>query len=314
MDVASVIVLILIIVIILGILFLAINIYEIIVRTNENINNKINNILALFNQNYQQYIDGVCKQITIEYKGTFTPFTSKAYNADNSQFLIYVAMDTTRANCDNVMLTPPPGFDKAYEITGINPFGGKETMFAYYFVSTAMNVHIVSFTGTWNIQEWEDDLDYFQVAPSQLNNFQNGQLVHGGWYKVYISVRSAILGYYNMLANANTQLVITGHSLGGSLSALCAFDMSQINVNNLYHYSYAAPPVGNPTWSNSFDQLVYNSWRIVNSADIIPTLPPPIITGYLFQQTSDAFVFNDNTGSYLNNHVSSYIQVIGGDD
>lgn len=314
MDVASIIVLILIVLIILAVLALAIVIYDAIVRAGETINDGINEIVDLLSQRYQQYVNGVCQQSSIEFKGSFTPFTSKSYNEANSQYLIFVAIDTTRANCDNLILPPPPGFDKAYEIIGINPFGGQSTMFAYYFVSTSMNVHLVSFTGTWSFQEWEDDLDYPQIPPTLLNNYSSGQLVHGGWYKVYISVRDAILGYYKQLANSTTQLVITGHSLGGALSTLCAFDMSQINTNNLFHYSYAAPPVGNPNWSNTFDELVYNSWRILNSSDIVPELPPPIITGYLFQQTSDAFVFNDNMGNYLSNHVKAYLDVIGGDD
>jgi hypothetical protein len=70
--------------------------------------------------------------------------------------------------------------------------------------------------------------------------------------------------------------------------------------------------VGNPAFSDTFDQIVYTSWRIVNSADIVPTLPPPIIAGYQFQQTSNAVVFNDNTGSYITNHVAVYLDVIGG--
>ena len=65
-------------------------------------------------------------------------------------------------------------------------------------------------------------------------------------------------------------LFITGHSLGGAL-ALLATRLVAPNVNGACYKRSAHPGVGNYEYFRGIKTAVY---RIVNSADIVPRVPP----------------------------------------
>jgi hypothetical protein len=77
--------------------------------------------------------------------------------------------------------------------------------------------------------------------------------------------------------------VVTGHSLGGALTTLFVMENSskhKFDIQTLC--SFASPRVGNMEFVRTFDQLPINSWRIVNTRDLVPKLPPhiPILLDY----------------------------------
>ncbi|KAK9867024.1 hypothetical protein WJX84_001923 [Apatococcus fuscideae] len=69
-------------------------------------------------------------------------------------------------------------------------------------------------------------------------------------------------------------ILITGHSLGGALGVLAAYDLAQaaakqgLNVR-LACYTYGAPRVGNHSFAADHEQVVPDSWSIVNDQDIV---------------------------------------------
>jgi hypothetical protein len=78
------------------------------------------------------------------------------------------------------------------------------------------NEIIVSFSGTnpLSIQNWIDDLDFFQTAYPYCSGCQ----VHRGFYNTYLSVDSQVK---NLIKNFTSQhpsasIAITGHSLGST--------------------------------------------------------------------------------------------------
>lgn len=70
------------------------------------------------------------------------------------------------------------------------------------------------------------------------------------------------------------RLLITGHSLGGAMAVLCAYDMStrasasDIDVD-VSCYTFGAPRVGNHAWARLYDNEVPDTWQIINSDDAI---------------------------------------------
>lgn len=49
-------------------------------------------------------------------------------------------------------------------------------------------------------------------------------------------------------------LFISGNLSGGALSAICAYDFAnEINSDNLIHYSFACPKVGNQLYVKKFN-------------------------------------------------------------
>ncbi|MGA2389437.1 MAG: lipase family protein [Candidatus Sulfotelmatobacter sp.] len=77
--------------------------------------------------------------------------------------------------------------------------------------------------------------------------------------------------------------VVTGHSLGSALTTLFVLENSTKNkfdVSTLC--TFASPRVGNMEFVGTFNQLPITSWRIVNTEDIVPKLPPhiPVVLDY----------------------------------
>lgn len=68
---------------------------------------------------------------------------------------------------------------------------------------------------------------------------------------------------------------ITGHSLGGALAILCAFDIAtrgpcaEFDLN-IKTYTFGAPRVGNHAWARIYDATVPDTWQIINSGDPFP--------------------------------------------
>lgn len=91
--------------------------------------------------------------------------------------------------------------------------------------------------------------------------------------------------------------VVAGHSLGAALATL--FVMENAQKNNSFDVSlcctFASPRVGNAEFARQFDQLPIASWRIVNTIDLVPKLPPhiPVLLDYDHVDTAIEFTSSD---------------------
>jgi hypothetical protein len=72
-------------------------------------------------------------------------------------------------------------------------------------------------------------------------------------------------------------LVITGHSLGGALATLLALDVAANTAlgKNLAAWTFASPRTGDPSFADTYNQVVPNTVRIANRMDLVPKLPLP---------------------------------------
>ncbi|KAL7541789.1 hypothetical protein ACHAXR_011216 [Thalassiosira sp. AJA248-18] len=73
---------------------------------------------------------------------------------------------------------------------------------------------------------------------------------------------------------------IVGHSLGGSIAVLAAFDLakslSYVQSSKQAHirvYTMGCPRVGNVRFAKLFNKLVPDCWNIINDNDIVPAIP-----------------------------------------
>jgi len=86
--------------------------------------------------------------------------------------------------------------------------------------------------------------------------------------------------------------VVSGHSLGGALSTLFVMEnaaKNKFDVGTLC--TFASPRVGNKEFARVFDQLSIASWRIANTLDLVPKLPPhiPVLLDYDHVDTCSTF-------------------------
>lgn len=115
-------------------------------------------------------------------------------------------------------------------------------------------------------------------AATQARNEE--EWCHAGFLKAYRSVRAEVLDVLGtMLAGEQRgwTIYVTGHSLGGALSTLCAYDCAKKRWQSprpvVVNYSFGSPRVGNRAFAQSFNALVPDCWRVVNSNDAVPLVP-----------------------------------------
>jgi kumamolisin len=82
---------------------------------------------------------------------------------------------------------------------------------------------------------------------------------------------------------------VTGHSLGAALATLYTLENARTDqLSNSLLCTFASPFVGDSTFAAAFNALDLTSWRIVNTPDLVPKLPPQIL-GFTHVNTEQLF-------------------------
>ena len=198
----------------------------------------------------------------------------------------------------------------------VNSYKGYDTSgktyrnIACFYYSESLKMAIMSFTGTMYYSELGDDFDFTQGIPTVITT-DPSIMVENKHYKIY---ESLYLQFQNDIKNlpSETTLIVTGHSLGGSLSGICYLDLilnlSKITNNKIYKalYTFGAPRVGNVNFANIINTDP-NTFRITNTEDIIPYLPFPLFKDKLYEHfDGKEIAFSMNLGSYGKNHIDAY--------
>jgi triacylglycerol lipase len=152
------------------------------------------------------------------------------------------------------------------------------------FIATKDDHIYLSFRGTASFSDMladseieEEPFTFFNDDPA------NNAKVHKGFNELYKAIRKPIFEKIEALSNEmeagafkyNT-LFVTGHSLGAALAVLAVPDLRE-DIENLppvVMYNFAGPSVGNPDFVALYMQSVSASWRVANTKDVIPKLPP----------------------------------------
>ncbi|WP_168121749.1 lipase family protein [Paenibacillus sp. HB172176] len=167
------------------------------------------------------------------------------------------------------------------------------------FIAESPEQIVVAFRGTRTFQDNESDQDLYQVPYPFV---EAAGKTHRGFTSIYASARDELLAQISRLS-ADKRLAIAGHSLGGALAVLAAVDIAlNSDFESPVVYTYGSPRTGDPAFTERFNGIVPNSFRVANVHDIIPTLPdrvypPPFTLNGLYYQhvkkkVSLAFQFN----------------------
>jgi len=130
----------------------------------------------------------------------------------------------------------------------------------------------IAFRGSSSVQDWITNIAVPKKAIPYGNPISEIR-VHSGFLKAYKSpaVREAI--HRVMTADVN-HVLITGHSLGGALSILCAVDLEYNFPDKDYEVIlFGAPRVGNRAFQQSYHKRVPNTIRFENGNDMVSKLP-----------------------------------------
>jgi hypothetical protein len=187
-----------------------------------------------------------------------------------------------------------PSFRIVNFIYGDDEWDQKDGYVAFGFIAcspAAPYTLAVIVRGTENIWDWMADAIFLRQKCS-IAGAPGGAETEGGFASLYntlrvgptssaVTLKAAVQACLGSLGAANVaQVCVSGHSLGGALATLIAADLVGSQVVELPHvYTFASPAVGEKTFGAWYDGLAPDSYRIFNSPDIVPTLPPSIF-GY----------------------------------
>lgn len=198
--------------------------------------------------------------------------------------------------------------DTAYQI--VRAFRAKVLPLSRYkllgFIAQQRDSAYVVFRGTESISEWVGDTRFIQV--SFLSDWGK---VHKGFREIYKSCAKEILEALSGLDAGVKHLYITGHSLGAAISTLaCAEIREKTRFHAPVHYTFASPRVGDLTFAQTFQRKIPQSYRILNTEDLVITEPKAAMIGKLcqFSHIGIPFAFTHHGGSLLENHLlESYL-------
>lgn len=134
------------------------------------------------------------------------------------------------------------------------------------YVISLNDATIIAFRGTDDITDWLVDLN---VIPSEVPP----GMVHKGIYDSYRRLKPRII---DLLERKPKHLWITGHSLGGALALICAYDLVE---KEKYHLdgviTFGQPMVADSEFAEYLDDLLYGRYvHYVNDDDIVPRAVP----------------------------------------
>lgn len=169
------------------------------------------------------------------------------------------------------------------------------------------------FRGTETTTDWIDDAealqDTYDLAPDW------GQ-VHAGFLHLYRAMRNELLTMLSSLRGVQ-RLFVTGHSLGSSLSTLAVPDIlanTQLAPPGVtvMHYNFASPRVGDTTFAARSNGCGVPVYRIVNSCDLVPSLPLANLGNLVYEHVGVQITFTAQNGGVAANHSmnDSYLYAI----
>lgn len=133
------------------------------------------------------------------------------------------------------------------------------------FIMYNDKVAIFVFRGTNDIVDVLTDMNIIRTRT-------NIGLIHQGFYESWLYVRNQIFEYMNLSSH---KLFFTGHSLGGALAIIAAWDYyCTFSLDNLEVVTFGSPRVFSHRTAHKINKIFKKKIkRIVNNNDIVTRLP-----------------------------------------
>lgn len=152
----------------------------------------------------------------------------------------------------------------------------------YVGVNNATSEIVVAFRGSVTDINWFEDFKVDKDPYAGLIGTCTDCEVHTGFQTSWHEAASDVLPqvWTQAAAFPNYTVVVVGHSLGGAVAALCAYDIASAGNVTVHLYTYGEPRVGNDKWAAAFDSIfgVQNNQpsrakRVTHDNDPVPLLP-----------------------------------------
>lgn len=220
--------------------------------------------------------------------------------------------------CENSTLSAwncPSCIASGISLTDISilSYEGSRAFVGYNFKD---NVIMITFMGSSNIKNWIDFISFQQTSYP----YCSGCMVHVGFYRAYLKLIEEVRSSVNNLKKKypSTNLQVFGHGLGGAMSVHCAADLV-INLAFIpqYVYTFGEPRVGNKQFSQWYNSIVQNHFRVTHRRDPVPHAPLKnlgfyhVATEIFYESNSSTYKVCDSSGeddSCSNQYIRPSIQ------
>jgi triacylglycerol lipase len=213
-----------------------------------------------------------------------------------------------------------------YDTLGLlsaKPPGLREEPFGFVVRNRTSGNVFVAFRGTQSLEDWLSNLSFPQV-PHPWGRAEKG------FADLYDQCAAATTAAVRQ-APAGSSVFVTGHSLGSALATLATADLADSGLNpGVSMYNFASPRVGDRGFADRFNARVASRWRIVNTEDIVTTVPiatPELFSSSLpnsafamflmlahhldYEHVGNAVTFTTHNGSIIANHqMPTYISAL----
>ncbi|KAK9814194.1 hypothetical protein WJX72_002000 [[Myrmecia] bisecta] len=142
---------------------------------------------------------------------------------------------------------------------------------------------VLAFRGTASVANACADLKLWWTAHPPLRGnlaMLNRPMVHSGFLASWLAngmnlrvvecVKRVVSG---MAANShNIKVYATGHSLGGALATLAAYDIRKgcgLAAHTIFCTTFGAPRTGNHAFAWDYNSVVPHTWHIINDQDLV---------------------------------------------
>jgi predicted lipase len=176
---------------------------------------------------------------------------------------------------------------------------------------------VIAIRGTDSILEWVQDAKFLAVKCPFL---AGAGRTEDGFTAVYQSLRVGSNVDSPRLIDALpgmafpqpiASLTICGHSLGGALATLLALDVAaNTRFTSPIAYTYASPRTGDPSFADTYDQVVPNTIRIANRLDIVPKLPTPPLYDHVLEAYELNPLLKVRLDLLCEHHLTTYLHLL----
>ena len=133
--------------------------------------------------------------------------------------------------------------------------------------------------GTITPLEWFDDFSAQPVPFKQAGKAWG--MTTQGFNTVYNDLGPQIAQVFSSLQaaapGAFPPIFVTGHSLGAALAHLSAAGIQAQFAVQPTSYTFCGPRAGDPAFAAGFVSAGLTTWRMFNTEDIVPTVPPAAV-------------------------------------
>ncbi|MFO0915927.1 MAG: lipase family protein [Pirellulales bacterium] len=187
----------------------------------------------------------------------------------DSQDVANWSASETLADISEIAYQPPHEAERSYQALGFTKVMPVVQGSMIGYVITGEDVTVVAFRGT----DFNEVSDWIANLGRSATDTPHGQ-VHKGFYFAYQSMKHQVDAI--LTERDTTRLWVTGHSLGGALALMCAYDLEDVEQRRLNGViTFGQPMVARQEFADYIDMLLIGRYaRFVNREDIVPKVPP----------------------------------------